>query len=128
LSWQRKLHNCLTRNGLLAQSIDVTLLATACCCCRRHRSGAFDQLKQNSTKASIPFYGSYTETDPALIAAAGVDLFKVSHASSSLRACSSMERMVSTRSMAGKCSSLATCSQPLLQQQTQVRVRGDAST
>jgi signal recognition particle subunit SRP54 len=40
-------------------------------------AGAFDQLKQNSTKASIPFYGSYTETDPALIAAAGVDLFKV---------------------------------------------------
>jgi hypothetical protein len=41
------------------------------------RAGAFDQLKQNATKASIPFYGSYTETDPALIAAAGVDLFKV---------------------------------------------------
>lgn len=39
--------------------------------------GAFDQLKQNSTKAAIPFYGSYTETDPALIAAAGVELFKV---------------------------------------------------
>jgi hypothetical protein len=39
-------------------------------------SGAFDQLKQNATKASIPFYGSYSETDPALIAAAGVELFK----------------------------------------------------
>jgi signal recognition particle GTPase len=38
--------------------------------------GAFDQLKQNATKASIPFYGSYTETDPALIAAAGVELFR----------------------------------------------------
>lgn len=39
-------------------------------------AGAFDQLKQNATKASIPFYGSYTETDPALIAAAGVELFR----------------------------------------------------
>jgi signal recognition particle GTPase len=43
------------------------------CCCL---PGAFDQLKQNATKASIPFYGSYTETDPALIAAAGVELFR----------------------------------------------------
>lgn len=43
----------------------------------RVAAGAFDQLKQNATKASIPFYGSYTETDPALIAAAGVDLFRV---------------------------------------------------
>ena len=25
------------------------------------RAGAYDQLKQNATKARIPFYGSYTE-------------------------------------------------------------------
>jgi signal recognition particle subunit SRP54 len=34
------------------------------------------QLKQNATKAQIPFYGSYTETDPAVIAQQGVDRFK----------------------------------------------------
>eukprot|EP00775_Hariotina_reticulata_P009896 gene9896-10053_t len=45
-------------------------------CADTFRAGAFDQLKQNATKASIPFYGSYSETDPALIAAAGVELFK----------------------------------------------------
>ena len=39
-------------------------------------AGAFDQLKQNATKMQIPFYGSYTETDPAVIAAKGVDEFK----------------------------------------------------
>ena len=39
-------------------------------------AGAFDQLKQNATKARIPFYGSYTETDPAKIAADGVERFK----------------------------------------------------
>lgn len=38
--------------------------------------GAFDQLKQNATKAQIPFYGSYEETDPAVIAQQGVELFK----------------------------------------------------
>uniref|UniRef100_A0A672IBM7 Signal recognition particle 54 kDa protein n=1 Tax=Salarias fasciatus TaxID=181472 RepID=A0A672IBM7_SALFA len=39
-------------------------------------SGAFDQLKQNATKARIPFYGSYTEMDPVVIAAEGVEKFK----------------------------------------------------
>jgi len=38
--------------------------------------GAFDQLKQNATKAQIPFYGSYEETDPAIIAQQGVELFR----------------------------------------------------
>ncbi|KAJ4918444.1 hypothetical protein JOQ06_000754 [Pogonophryne albipinna] len=37
---------------------------------------AFDQLKQNATKARIPFYGSYTEMDPVVIAAEGVEKFK----------------------------------------------------
>jgi len=41
-------------------------------CADTFRAGAFDQLKQNATKAGIPFYGSYDATDPATIAAAGV--------------------------------------------------------
>uniref|UniRef100_A0A0D2ZY69 SRP54-type proteins GTP-binding domain-containing protein n=1 Tax=Brassica oleracea var. oleracea TaxID=109376 RepID=A0A0D2ZY69_BRAOL len=40
------------------------------------RAGAFDQLKQNATKARIPFYGSYTESDPVKIVVEGVDTFK----------------------------------------------------
>ena len=39
-------------------------------------TGAFDQLKQNALKARIPYYGSYTEPDPAVIAADGVEKFK----------------------------------------------------
>ena len=45
-------------------------------CADTFRAGAFDQLKQNATKARIPFYGSYVETDPARIAADGVARFK----------------------------------------------------
>jgi signal recognition particle subunit SRP54 len=45
-------------------------------CADTFRAGAFDQLKQNATKAKVPFYGSYTETDPARIAADGVELFR----------------------------------------------------
>ena len=45
-------------------------------CADTFRAGAFDQLKQNATKARIPFYGSYTETDPAKIAAQGVARFE----------------------------------------------------
>jgi signal recognition particle subunit SRP54 len=45
-------------------------------CADTFRAGAFDQLKQNATKAQIPFYGSYQDTDPASIAAAGVERFK----------------------------------------------------
>eukprot|EP00124_Ichthyophonus_hoferi_P005996 Ihof_evm2s1105 gene=Ihof_evmTU2s1105 len=45
-------------------------------CADTFRAGAFDQLKQNATKARIPFYGSYTETDPVVIARDGVDKFK----------------------------------------------------
>jgi len=33
-------------------------------------------LKQNATKARIPFYGSYSEVDPVVIAASGVQKFK----------------------------------------------------
>lgn len=45
-------------------------------CADTFRAGAFDQLKQNATKVRIPFYGSYTETDPVAIAKEGVEQFK----------------------------------------------------
>jgi len=45
-------------------------------CADTFRAGAYDQLKQNATKAGIPFYGSYTEIDPAVIASDGVEMFK----------------------------------------------------
>ncbi|ODN90841.1 signal recognition particle protein SRP54 [Cryptococcus wingfieldii CBS 7118] len=41
---------------------------TCLVCADTFRAGAFDQLKQNATKAKILFYGSYTETDPVAIA------------------------------------------------------------
>ena len=49
---------------------------TGLVCADTFRAGAFDQLKQNAAKARIPFYGSYTETDPVAIASAGVTSFK----------------------------------------------------
>lgn len=45
-------------------------------CADTFRAGAFDQLKQNATKARIPFYGSYAEADPVVIANEGVEKFK----------------------------------------------------
>merc|ERR1719219_332561 len=45
-------------------------------CADTFRAGAYDQLKQNATKARIPFYGSYTEVDPVVIASDGVDMFR----------------------------------------------------
>lgn len=45
-------------------------------CADTFRAGAFDQLKQNATKARIPFYGSYSETDPVAVASAGVEQFR----------------------------------------------------
>ncbi|MDP2435323.1 MAG: signal recognition particle protein SRP54, partial [archaeon] len=45
-------------------------------CADTFRAGAFDQLKQNATKARIPFFGSYTETDPVALAAEGVEQFR----------------------------------------------------
>lgn len=45
---------------------------TCLICADTFRAGAFDQLKQNATKARIPFYGSYTEMDPVIIASEGV--------------------------------------------------------
>eukprot|EP00397_Hematodinium_sp_SG-2012_P013060 GEMP01013252.1.p1 GENE.GEMP01013252.1~~GEMP01013252.1.p1 ORF type:complete len:520 (+),score=99.06 GEMP01013252.1:83-1642(+) len=49
---------------------------TAMVCADTFRAGAFDQLKQNAAKARIPFYGSYSETDPVVIAEDGVELFR----------------------------------------------------
>ena len=49
---------------------------TALVCADTFRAGAFDQLKQNATKAKIPFYGSYTERDPVVVAEEGVRQFK----------------------------------------------------
>ncbi|KAK9923093.1 hypothetical protein M0R45_031527 [Rubus argutus] len=45
-------------------------------CADTFRAGAFDQLKQNATKAKIPFYGSYMESDAVKIAVEGVETFK----------------------------------------------------
>jgi len=45
-------------------------------CCDSFRAGAFDQLKQNATKLRVPFYGSYTEADPVVIAEEGVKSFR----------------------------------------------------
>ncbi|KAF6154122.1 hypothetical protein GIB67_016374 [Kingdonia uniflora] len=42
-------------------------------CADTFRAGAFDQLKQNATKAKIPFYGSYMESDPVKNTVDGVD-------------------------------------------------------
>lgn len=49
---------------------------TALVCADTFRAGAFDQLKQNATKAKIPYYGSLTQTDPVIVAREGVDKFK----------------------------------------------------
>lgn len=49
---------------------------TCLVCADTFRAGAFDQLKQNALKARIPYYGSYTEADPAIIAGDGVEKFK----------------------------------------------------
>lgn len=44
-------------------------------CADTFRAGAFDQLKQNATKAKIPYYGSYTEPDPVKVSREGVEKF-----------------------------------------------------
>ncbi|KAL7570136.1 hypothetical protein ACA910_019977 [Epithemia clementina (nom. ined.)] len=48
---------------------------TAMVCADTFRAGAFDQLKQNATKLRVPFYGSYVEADPVVIAEDGVNQF-----------------------------------------------------
>lgn len=48
-------------------------------CADTFRAGAFDQLKQNAVKVKVPFYGSYTESDPVVIAEQGVAQFRKEH-------------------------------------------------
>ena len=45
-------------------------------CADTFRAGAFDQSKQNATRAKVPYYGSYEEADPVKIARDGVALFR----------------------------------------------------
>ncbi|OEL18140.1 Signal recognition particle 54 kDa protein 1 [Dichanthelium oligosanthes] len=45
-------------------------------CADTFRAGAFDQLKQNASKAKKPFYESYVESDPVKIVVEGVDRFR----------------------------------------------------
>ncbi|KAI9832107.1 MAG: Signal recognition particle [Phylliscum demangeonii] len=45
-------------------------------CADTFRAGAFDQLKQNATRAKIPYYGSLTATDPVAVARDGVEQFR----------------------------------------------------
>ncbi|KAJ9449076.1 Signal recognition particle 54 kDa protein 2 [Diplonema papillatum] len=45
-------------------------------CADTFRAGAYDQLKQNAAKAKVAFFGSMTETDPAVTAREGVKKMK----------------------------------------------------
>ncbi|KEG07453.1 signal recognition particle [Trypanosoma grayi] len=45
---------------------------TGLVCADTFRAGAYDQLRQNATKAKVRFYGSLTEVDPVVIAKEGV--------------------------------------------------------
>ena len=45
---------------------------SALVCADTFRAGAYDQLRQNATKAKVRFYGSLTEADPVTIAKEGV--------------------------------------------------------
>ncbi|CAF1503201.1 unnamed protein product [Rotaria sp. Silwood1] len=49
---------------------------TALVCTDTFHADAFDQLKQKATKAHIPFYGNYTESDPLVIAMDDVETFR----------------------------------------------------
>ncbi|KAI5285821.1 Signal recognition particle [Ascosphaera aggregata] len=60
----------------LARHYQTRGFRSALVCADTFRAGAFDQLKQNATKAKIPYFGSITQTDPAVVAAEGVAKFK----------------------------------------------------
>ena len=45
-------------------------------CADTFRAGAYDQLKQNATRAGIEYYGSYMERNPVNAAREGVDAFR----------------------------------------------------
>lgn len=60
----------------LARHYSTRGFKTCLVCADTFRAGAYDQLKQNATKIKIPYYGSLTQTDPAVIAAEGVARFR----------------------------------------------------
>ncbi len=60
----------------LARHYQARGLKACLVCADTFRAGAFDQLKQNAIKAKIPYYGSLTETDPAVVARDGVEKFR----------------------------------------------------
>ena len=60
----------------LAKHYSTRGFKSALVCADTFRAGAFDQLKQNATKARIPYFGSLTSTDPVQVAAEGVAKFK----------------------------------------------------
>lgn len=49
---------------------------TGLVCADTFRAGAFDQLRQNATRARVPFYGRYGETDAVKVASEGVERFR----------------------------------------------------
>lgn len=65
-----------TTVGKLARHYQARGFKSCMVCADTFRAGAFDQLKQNATKAKIPYYGSLTETDPAVVAREGVEKFR----------------------------------------------------
>ncbi|GBF60957.1 signal recognition particle 54 kDa protein [Trichophyton mentagrophytes] len=60
----------------LARHYQTKGFKAALVCADTFRAGAFDQLKQNATKAKIPYYGSLTQTDPVVVSSEGVAKFK----------------------------------------------------
>ena len=65
-----------TTVGKYAHYYQTKKWKTAMVCADTFRAGAFDQLKQNAIRVKVPFYGSYSETDPVKIAQDGVDYFR----------------------------------------------------
>ena len=63
-------------NGVCTKVSRAVVVGNCLVCADTFRAGAFDQLKQNATKAKIPYYGSYTERDPVVVAEEGVKQFK----------------------------------------------------
>jgi signal recognition particle subunit SRP54 len=49
---------------------------TGLVCADTFRAGAFDQLRQNATRARVPFFGRYGETDAVKVASEGVERFR----------------------------------------------------
>ncbi|KAK7261339.1 hypothetical protein RIF29_27648 [Crotalaria pallida] len=70
------LNECLNPRSSSIRSSIHARWKPALVCADTFRAGAFDQLKQNATKAKIPFFGSYMESDPVKIAVEGVERFK----------------------------------------------------